>query len=266
MNNRCGNCGFLNFNSASVCKRCKSPFDAQSEIIGNDSFGGYVAGLQPGYQTAPDHSQPVYAQPYFPAPIAPLPHAKKNGGMNALLWSLLGVAVIVAISIAVLWKFDNPASANSDWQEYKSQDDSFRVEMPTKPMERVNSKMTPTAGELQTHVMVGNQRNGVYLVAYTDYSDNTTDISFDSAAEDAVENAGGKLVSKKSVSLDGYPGVELEMIISPERLGGGGLGVCRIYWAAPRLYFVYVGGAESSDVYKTRTKFLDSFKVRKKQA
>ncbi|MBA2733794.1 MAG: hypothetical protein H0U54_12985 [Acidobacteria bacterium] len=265
MNNRCGNCGFINFNSASACKRCTAPCDSQPEFLGNEFFGSYPAESQPGYQTAPGYSQPVYAQPYFPMPIAPLPHTKKNSGTNALLWSLLGVAVVVAISIAVLWKFGNSASASSGWQEYKSQDDSFRVEMPVKPIERINSQMTPTAGELQTHVMMGNQRQGVYVIAYTDYPDDTVDISFDSAAQEAVENAGGTLVSKKSVSLDGYPGMEIEMVISPDRIRGGGRGICRIYWAAPRLYFVYIGAAESSDVYNTRTKFLDSFKLRKKQ-
>jgi hypothetical protein len=261
--NRCGNCGFLNFAAASNCKRCKATLDAPVGDVESQFFGGYAAGWQPGYQTAPDYPQPAYTSPYFNTPVAPLPRTSKNGGANAVLLSLLGVAVVIALGIGVFWKFSKPASANLGWQEYKSQDGSFTVEMPTKPMERVNSQMTP-AGEFETHLMLGNMRSqGVYVVAYTDYPEDTTDISFDSAAEKAANNAGATLLSKKSTTFEGHPGMEVELLVSPERVPGGGRGVCRINWVAPRLYVMFVGGPESSEVYQTRAKFLDSFKLRK---
>lgn len=266
--NRCGNCGFLNFASVSACKRCKGALDAPAEVGESQFFGGYAAEWQGGYQTAPDFPQPAYASPYFPTPLAPLPRTSKNGGTNAALMTLLGIAVLIAVGIGVLWKFGTPGSANFSWQEYKAEDGSFSVQMPTKPIETEHSQSTP-AGPMQMHIMMGDMKaQGAYVIAHMEYPPNSQSVSpdmlLDFAVQRAVSNAGATLVSKREITLDGYQGIEVEMTVPPEKAPGGGRAVCQIYLAAPRIYMLFVGGPESSEVYKNRAKFLNSFKLRSK--
>jgi hypothetical protein len=290
MNNvRCVNCGFLNFASAPSCKRCKAEFESAPAYLGNPPSSDDGASSQVSYQAAPYpaevtqavpyHAAPQWPQPeyqppfqpplYFPTPIAPLPRASKNGATNAVLWTLLGVAVFIALSIGAIWKFGKPASsANYVWQEYKAPDESYTILMPNHPVEIVQSQSTP-AGEIQTHISgVEMGQNGAYMVAYADYPGNFTKLSsqelLDAGAQGAVTRSRATLVSKKNITLDGYPGVELELLPPAGEGLDGGHARARIYWAAPRLYIMFTGISKSVDE-TTMAKFLDSFKLRKKQ-
>jgi hypothetical protein len=181
-----------------------------------------------------------------------------------LLWVLLCGAVAVAAGLGFLWKFNKPAAASGTWQEYKAPDNSFTISMPTKPVESAQSLPNNT----KMHVLTGNMdRNGFYGLAYADYKMDTSKVPdsllLDGAAQGAASNSGAKIVSKKSITLDGYPGLELDMEVPPDKAPGGGRVACRIIWVAPRIYIIAAGGPESSDVYATRVKFLDSFKLTK---
>ena len=268
---RCSNCSFLNFATANACKRCNTALDAPAQAAENNFFGGYApTALQPSYQTASDYPQPGYAPQYFPAPIAPLPTVSKNGAANAVLFALFGVAVLIAAGIGILWKFGHKqtlASANSGWQEYKSQDEAFTIQMPGKPSESVQRQSTP-AGEYQMHVaMAIHNQQSAFITAYADYPSNFKDIPaqslLDLASQGALSRSSATLVSKKNISLDGYPGLELEML-PPGNMPGGGRLVTRIYWAAPRIYILFGGGPKSSETDAALTRYFESFKIRKK--
>ena len=267
---RCSNCSFLNFATANTCKRCNTTLDVPAEAEENDFFGGYGAGWQPSYQTASNYPQPAYAPQYFPTPVAPLPRVSKNSSTNTVLFALLGVAVVIAAGIGVLWKFGNnksAAAANSGWQEYKAQDESFTIQMPGKPSETVQRQATP-AGEYQMHMaMAIHQQSGAFIAGYADYPSNFTNVPpqqlLDMATQGALSNSGATLVSKKNISLNGYPGLELEML-PPGNMPGGGRIVTRIYWAAPRIYILFAGGPKSSDTDAAMTRYFESFKIRKK--
>jgi hypothetical protein len=290
MNNvRCVNCGFLNFASAPSCKRCKAEFESAPAYLGNSPAIDDGASSQVNYQAAPSQvvlsqagphqvapewSQPAFQPPfqppiYFPTPIAPLPRASKNGATKAVLWTLLGVAVFIALGIGAIWKFGKAASsANYVWQEYKAPDESYTILMPSKPVESVQSQSTP-AGEIQMHISLADMsRDGAYLVGYADYPDNFKSLSsqqlLDAGAQGAVTRSGATLASKKNITLDGYPGVELELLPPAGQAPPGARALARIYWVAPRLYIMFAGGSKS-DTDATMTKFLDSFKLRRKQ-
>ena len=266
-NNRCVNCGFLNFPSSPTCKRCKAAFLADSGHGHDESFGGYTPEWQPAYESAPHLPQPTFQAPYFPSPVAPLPRTSKNSGTNAMLLSLLGIAVVIAGGIGVLWKFRTPASANHVWQQYKAKDESFTVLMPATPTESVQSKETPV-GTLSLHVSLADLKTEAYLVGYSDYPDNFMSLPaetvLDGAEQGAIHESGSTLVSKKRITLDGYPGIELE--IKPPAGGPKGVGVAysRMYWVAPRLYIAFAGGMDTGATRLTIKKFLDSFKILKK--
>jgi hypothetical protein len=140
--------------------------------------------------------------------------------------------------------------------------------LPKEPVESVQ-KQPSAVGDLETHIAMSSMHaEGVYVIAYTDapYSEPgiPMDMFLNQAAQGGVNAAGATMVGTKNITLDGYPGIEVEMIVPPEKIPGGGRAVCRIYWVSPRLYEVFVGGPESSQVYLTRTKFLDSFHLSKK--
>lgn len=256
-NNRCSNCGFLNFASDSACKRCKESFE---ETPSEEDWQGQV-----GYEMAAQWPQPAYQPAYFHTPVAALPTRSENSGANALLWVLLCGAIAIATGIGFLWKFNKPASDNYTWQEYKAPDNSFTVSMPTKPVETAQS----LPNNSQMHMLTGNmKKDGFYGIAYGDYPMDASKVPvsllLDSAAQGAASNSGAKITGKKSITLNGYPGLELDMEVPPSKVPGGGRVACRIIWVAPRIYIVAVGGPESSDVYGTRAKFLDSFKLTKK--
>lgn len=265
--NRCLNCGFLNFASASTCKRCQAAFlnETSSAETAAHQSDPYATNWQGGYEMAAAWPQPAYQPSYFPTPVAALPsRSKSGGGANVLLWVLLFGALAVAAGIGFLWKFNKSASDSYTWQEVQAPDNSFVVSMPTKPVETTQS----LPGNLQMHVLTGNMKqDGFYGVAYADYPVNGSKVPVDTllstAANGAASNSGAQIVSKKPITLSGYPGVEVDMDVPKQAVPGGGKVACRIYWVAPRMYIVVVGGPESSAVYGSRARFLDSFRLKK---
>src|SRR5205085_1526240 len=157
-NIRCSNCGFLNFAEDASCKRCKAVFEEPPAADMGQQFTQFPPeALQGGYQAVAQWPQPAYQPSYFPTPVAPLPRASKYGATNAVLWTLLGLTVAVALGIGFIWRFAKPSPTITGWQEYKAADDSFTVQMPTKPYESEESQSTP-AGQLQMHMMMGSMQ------------------------------------------------------------------------------------------------------------
>lgn len=260
---RCTNCGFLNFAAASACKRCRTVFDETPSTETNQS-ASYQSNWQGGYEMAAQWPQPAYQAPYYPSPVAALPIRSKNVGANTLLWVLLCGAIVVAAAVGFLWKFNKPSSANYTWQEVQSQDNSFSISMPTKPVEATQN-LKP---DLQLHTLTGDmKRDGFYGIAYADYPSDSSKVPanfiLDNAAQGAANNSGAVISSKKSITLSGYPGLETDMEVPTSQVPGGGRVACRIFWVSPRIYIVCAGGPESASVYSSRTKFLDSFKLKK---
>ncbi|MDQ1422162.1 MAG: hypothetical protein QOJ52_4124 [Acidimicrobiaceae bacterium] len=267
MNNRCRTCGFLNFASSSACKRCKAAFDEAPLTEPVNQSDHYSMAWQGSYQMAAQWPQPMYQPSYFPMPVAMLPAKPKYSGTNALLVMMLVGVVAIAGGISFLWKFNKAASDNYAWQEYQAPDNSFAVSMPTKPEETSRMQSTPR-GTLQMHFLTGDMKqDGFYGIAYADYPADSAKVPasalLDVAANGAASNSGAQIESKKSISLSGYEGLEIDMSVPPATVPGGGRVACRILWVAPRIYIACVGGPESSSVYKRRAKFLDSFRLKK---
>jgi hypothetical protein len=261
---RCSNCSFLNFASATVCKRCQSPLDTPAEM-GGDGF----ADAQAGEHSNAYYPQPAYQPDYFQSPVAPLPQRSKVSGMNGMLLALFCGAVAVAAVIGFSWKSGRSAAAGVNWTQHSADDGSYTVMMPGKPVESVQ-EMPTAAGKLQMHISMADLNvNGAYVAAYVDYPaiamKAVPQEVLDASAQGAVRNSRGTLLSKKNITLDGHPGVELEIQPPAGEVPGGkgGRAVARIYWAAPRLYMTFGGGPETSDLQATLTKFHDSFRLLK---
>ena len=262
---RCLNCGFLNFAGDSVCKRCRAALVPPSD---NPYFNSYVASTQGGYQPAPGYTQPSYSSSYYPSAVAPLPRMSKNGGTNVALLVLVGLAVAVAGVLGLLWKIGNSRSANFAWQEYNSEDGAYSVEMPKKPSHIVQNQPS-MAGDLQVHIMMSDMYDrGAFVVMHSDYPEEFSDVPaeeiLDASAQGVIDDAQATILSRKSITLDGHPGMELEL--SVKELKGAGRTVTRVYWVAPRRIYVMIASAPPSPDMNTKlSKFLDSLKLRKKQ-
>lgn len=273
--NRCVSCGFLNFAGASSCKRCKAEFETASPTVGTMAPLHYESPRESGYQSAAQWGQPAYQSAYqrplyFPGPIAALPRASKHGATNAVLWGLLALTILIAVGIAFVWKFGNSSPANYVWQEYSGRDNSYSVLMPGTAMESVESRPSPV-GQLDLKLaMVDKGGNGAYMVGYADYPDNfrsfESDELLETASNGALSRSRSTLVNKKKITLDGYPGVEIEMLPPEGQVSGGGRAFSRIYWVAPRLYITFAGGPDSADINRSVKKFLDSFKLKRRGA
>ncbi|HEY0377098.1 MAG TPA: hypothetical protein VGC87_09080 [Pyrinomonadaceae bacterium] len=261
---RCLNCGFLNFAADTVCKRCRAALVPPSD---NPYFNSYVANMQGVYQTAPGYAQPAYSPSYFPGPVAPLPRVSKNAGTNAALLVLVGLALAVAAGIGVLWKIGNGRSANFAWQEYNSDDQTYAVELPTRPAQFVQSQ--PSAvGDLQVHIMLSDLNNGgAFVVMHSDYPEEFSKVPaedlLNASAQGVTAESEATILGRKNISLDGHPGLELEL--SVKKLKGAGRTVTRVYWVAPRRIYVMIASIPpSSDMNAQLGRFLDSLKLRKK--
>lgn len=262
---RCEGCGFLNFAADSVCKRCHAALQPPSD---NPYFNSYVARMQGGYEAAPAGYGPApYSHPYLPGPLAPLPRVSKEAGVNAALLTLLGLALAVAAGVAVFWKIGAGRSVNFAWNEYEADDGSYSIMMPKKPIRLVQDQPS-MAGELKVHMMAVDMFDrGAFVVGHADYPDDysemTPEAMLDIAAQGAVNESEATLLGKKNISLDGHPGVELELKL--DKLKEGGRNVTRIYWVAPRrIYIMFASAPPSPDMDTHLRKFLDSLKFRKK--
>ncbi len=258
--NRCAACGFLNFAADSVCKRCRAALQPPSD---NPYFNSYVTGYYGGYQPAPAYGQPPYATPYYP--VAPLPSVSKNASVNIALLALLGLALAFAAGIWVFWKVGNGGSANFAWQEYNSEDGSYAIMMPAKPANMTQTQQS-MVGELDVHMMVADmQDHGAFMVGHADYPEDFSGVSadelLDMAAQGAVNSSEAKLLSKKRISLEGHPGLELELSLKKLK----GRTVTRVYWVAPRRIYIMFASAPSSPETDARlSTFLNSLRLRRK--
>ena len=68
-------------------------------------------------------------------------------------------------------------------------------------------------------------------------------------------------VSKKSISYDSNPGAEYVFRSNGVAWPRGQFYAVRVYWIAPRVYVIGIGGPLSGEFYQKRNIFLDSFTV-----
>jgi hypothetical protein len=141
-----------------------------------------------------------------------------------------------------------------DWSELTSKEGRFSVSFPGKPvMARQEGK-----DEVSTTWEVRRDRGAVgYSVTYTDFTnpDKGDPKKLIAAAADAFAREAKKKAKKRSIELNGFPGVEVEL----EHMGVDA--VSRMYLVKDRFYNVIVVGPRGSLEKLQARRFLDSFKL-----
>lgn len=145
------------------------------------------------------------------------------------------------------------------WTEFKSDEGRFSVLMPDKPLSQRSIIETPQ-GRLEQNVFTASHNFLVCMIAYTDFPKpalvaNDVDGVFDSIRDQFIKQAGGKLASESSLSLDGNPGREIRVHLFRGELR------MRLFLVGNRLYLLSLANLNQSDDEQTLNKFFVSFKL-----
>lgn len=255
---RCSQCSLVNFTTATVCKRCGLPLNAEA------SAGWESPSPHQGDSFMPPSDEWSASQPHFQSPYALPPPASDSRSRKKVGIIVVAILCLVAVvSLPLLLKSGKSVNAASyNWQEYSPDDMTFSVTMPGEP-----KNTTMSRGPMQMHmstVELGKQT--AFAVMYTDLPPAAMNVSVDRIFEVAVQSMKQRqeviVLNRKDISLNGHRGMELD-IQPPASAGAVGTGVCRIYWAPPRLYILVAGGPDSAESSAARTRFLESFKLLK---
>lgn len=197
--------------------------------------------------------------------------AKVGVAVNAAMFLLFGV-VPLAYLMSLRGAF--AATRAPEWREYKSPQDGFNVQMPGEPVVKEKTINVPNMGAVPGKMAVVNLGdNGSCMVGLFDYGRYTGDLTnadFSRLTEQMLDESvkrietGSKFttLSRKSITLDGYQGVELEGLPPDEVRGSRPMyDTFRVYIVPPRMYFLSIGGPLTGDLYKQKDKFLNSFQL-----
>jgi hypothetical protein len=155
-----------------------------------------------------------------------------------------------------LVEFKQPVliSQEVSWNEFSSPQGRFAVLMPGTPKEETEKNQDGSTEYSFSLV----SDDSAFLIHYSDIPDieklSQAEITkvLDKAPNDFAEGAKAKLITAKSVTLEGHPGKEFEFKISEEINGKG-----RVFLVNQRLYIVVGMTTQTNNVQR----FLDSFRL-----
>jgi hypothetical protein len=153
-----------------------------------------------------------------------------------------------------------PVERHADWYNFTSVEGAFSVLMPRTPDE--SSATDHSSGH--TELMYGAKVGPVaYVVRYADYPPDViknagTDNWLDSERDYLVISVPGKLMSERTISIEGYPGRELRV-----QADDGKFRIARLYLVKDRLYKVYAVMPDQNSITPKIEQFLDSFTLLK---
>jgi hypothetical protein len=192
------------------------------------------------------------------------PAAKKG---SAMLWIALVLGVLFfAIPIGYLVFRGSLAAMmyKPDWQDFSPAGGGFTIQMPKPPTETVKPQET-AAGTAMLHYFWADYGTvGGFGAAYITFPDSIekkalADQFLEAMAKGAIEKSKTRLVSKDSIMLGQYHGLELVSELEDQQ---DMILVTRIYWVPPnKAYMIILGGTRSGPINADRVKFFDSFRL-----
>ena len=260
------NCSFLNFATASVCKRCNLPFNSSA-----DESAAETAWTPQPYASPDNYPQPnasgsyFWDQPSFQPGFTPPPMPKSSGGSKARVIVLVAVLALLALpALPVILKNKRTSFNNLSWTNYNSPDGKFSMSLPSAP--KLSERAIPTPfGNATAHIVDSPvSLDSGCMVLYTDYPVQRL-VSEEDIYEMAIKGAATSqkqmtVGAQKFITLGRHRGMEVEL--KPGNAGVQLAGTLRLFWISPRLYIVLAGGPESAESKAFQTKCLDSFQLK----
>lgn len=253
MNKKCSSCGFINFLTAEVCKKCEAPL-AESA---NSNYSIYND-LHYGAQVPPP---PPYAtKSRFPV-------------LKVIVLVVVGLAVMSTLKVALLGR------SGIKWVEYHPESMDLTVMMPTQPT-RMEPVTTPlSTGSMTNHsfgAVVPGQGSAVFcFVDYTGswFSQDVMKRALEAELADYLQRTNSRLIAKKEITFSGMQGLDFETQppdnLTPKVARAYG----RLFITQSRLYFLSITAAEGSELFAGKDKFLnitmhntDPFRVKEDMA
>jgi hypothetical protein len=149
-----------------------------------------------------------------------------------------------------------------DWVSFSPKGGKFTVKMPAKPKD-TSQEIDSAVGKLKVNMYMYEEGNaGVYMVAYTDYpedsvtEENVKDV-LAGAESGGIKGVKGKLIKSKAIKLGKYPGREVTYTVPAIK----GTAKSRIFVAGDRLYQVVALGNEEFMGSEEIDFFFGSFKI-----
>lgn len=240
---------------------------------------------------------PYLSGPAGIPPYAAVPPRKKSrvglvvgviGGLFVL--AIIGIVGVVAL-VAVLnsstststYRSSSGSSSNSNSRSatsnssssgssstsdpsliaFTSPDGSFSISLPARPSASTQPTSTDV-GTVDMKMFQVDRGDRAYLVMYADYPSSMNSADEDDVLNGAVNGqiSNGTLKRKRTISVAGYPGYEVEFDMAPSSdVPSGAAVLSRIVWASPRLYQVMVLGAKPDGLPSDASRVVQSFKI-----
>jgi hypothetical protein len=185
-----------------------------------------------------------------------------SGILKGIAYTAGVIVVTTAILGIALFLQREQLTGESDWKEFTSDEGRFSVLLPRTPRQTTETVDAP-AGEIDEHTFTTIYGSITYVVSYSDYPQNLTTgdtrAVLDSLRDSAVTSFNGKLLSERSISLNGHPGRELKIQVSDD--AGTAIARFRIFLVRNRLYYLYTLAPEERSPSPSVDKFLNSFKL-----
>lgn len=255
MNNmKCPNCGFINFVQDEFCRKCNTSLHVAYQP-------------QPAYSTQyPPQYPPNYGYNYgYQNQYQTNYYEKKNSGfpvLKVILCVVGGLVLLAAIGGggAALLK----PSSKVKWREFHPSGSMMSVMMPSEPKTR-EPIVTPMTGGTMTNRMYTSTvfGQGSALLCVVDYSMNFSDYdmpyekALDAELDDLLRRTNSTLISKRSISLGGFPGLEFEIKppgnVTPKVEKSYG----KMFITRNQLYFLSITATENSELLRGKDKFLN---------
>lgn len=254
----CPRCGLANTVTALNCRQCGVP------LVNWHSPNSHSPNVPPPNMPPPNMPPPNMPPPNMPPPGTQA--AVKAAGFPKWLVLLLvlflggGLLFFALLFIPTLKKLQD-----LQWQEYRSISGNYSIQMPGKVEEKSQTQMT-AIGPLEAKIALSDLGNqGSCVVVYSKYPTDlpiTKDIhKFLELSAEGISQASPLIAtSKKEITLDSYPGMEVEVATNSPELPNA-KGVYRIYWVAPQLYVIGIIAPTNKKLYQEREKYLNSFKI-----
>jgi len=139
--------------------------------------------------------------------------------------------------------------AQTEWKEFTSRDENFRVLFPDNPQQQ-------TGTERNLHQFSAAADSESYGLAYADYPPETDWENAVNGERDSIVNSlGGSVVDEKRTSVEGYPGKWIRFV------GQKKSGELTIYFVGQRLYSLHAFAPSTAPRPENFSTFLNSFRL-----
>jgi hypothetical protein len=166
-----------------------------------------------------------------------------------------GIAACLIVASALCsWPPAGCAQGTGKMALFNCKEGSFSVMMPGEP-KHTSESMTAPAGPTVLHSYEVDEGETVYLVTYSDYPTLDAAKSLEKGVKELAKALDGKVVSDKSISVNGRPGRRVR-VESKEMVA-----LAMIVISGKRMYQVLFGTPVGAEPPPKAEEFLSSFKI-----